>query len=575
MPSYNFGYSKYIDSPQGNLDIADIDITGSFSRFNIVPVNVYEFKSVEWYKDNGYFYYALDYPSWTQKPFPKWFEIGSIFGTSVYGAVYVDTFNVPPGTPLDFIPKQHIKLVMFCGDMNGEQTVENPLGVRIGSFYQFDLANSIKYGLDDAIVRTEYYFKGPFYGFFSVLNSQNKVYFCSAPLNKEEKTKISSAPLEYSYENTMVIQSAINTYTDYTGIGSLDLISVDGSEILIDDLPEEVNTSSTGGGGIGLFNLQSDVIDWPQLPTLGAANSGLLALYNPSISQLASLSRWLWSTDLLDSLEKMFAQPLDLIVTLNIVPCIPSGLGNVERIKIGGVDTGVSATRVTNQYAVVNCGTLHIPQCYGSAMDYGKYTKITLFLPFLNAVHLNTDEVMGSNLSIRYFVDLFTGSFTACIRVTRLDNNGRGLDAILYSYEGNMAVSLPLTSRDFSTIYQNLAKIGTSAIGATSGGALGSAVAIDSAISVMNNKPNLQRTSGASSTGGLLGIKTPYVIIERAIQSLPQGYNHFNGYPSNITSYLYALKGYTEVEEIIVSDFKCTQEEQDEIVKLLKEGVYL
>ena len=575
MPSYNFGYSKYLESPQGNLDLADIDKTGSFSRFNIVPVNVYEFKSVEWYKDNGYFYYALDYPSWTQKPFPKWFEIGSIFGTSVYGAVYVDTFNVPPGTPLDFIPKQHIKLVMFCGDMNGEQTVENPLGVRIGSFYQFDLANSIKYGLDDAIVRTEYYFKDAFYGFFSVLNSQNKVYFCSAPLNKEEKTKISSAPLEYAYENTMVIQGAINTYTDYTGIGALDLIAVDGTEILIDDLPEQPASSSTGGGGIGLFNLQSDVIDFPELPTLGAANSGLLALYNPSISQLASLSRWLWSNDLLDSLEKMFAQPLDLIVTLNIVPCVPSGLGALERIKIGGVDTGVSALRVSNQYAVVNCGVLHIPQCYGSAMDYGKNTKITLFLPFLNAVPLNTDEVMNSNLSIRYHIDLFTGSFTAFIKVTRLDNNGKGLEAILYSYEGNMAVSLPLTSRDFSTIYQNLAKVGTMSIGAMSGGGLGSAVAIDSAISVMNNKPSLHRTSGASSTGGLLGIKKPYVIIERAIQSLPESYNHFNGYPSNITTYLYSLSGYTEVEEIIVSNFKCTQKEQDEIINLLKNGVYL
>ena len=573
MPSYNFGYSKYIDSPQGNLGICDV-ATGA--KFNIVPSSVYQFKSIYWYKDNHYFFYAVDYPSWTSTPFPRWFEIGSFSGTTLYGAVYVADLSVPSGTPIDSIRKDKIQLCLVSGDMNGEETPTNPTGMRIGSFQAFQLYDysQVVNETEGRIESTQYFIKDDYYGYFGTFNSDNKLHFYGAPRREMETTVLSASPLIVRNDYFTATQGEINTYDTFI-IEQLNIVNVLGEQIDVEDLPEEVNTSSTGGGGIGLFNLQSDVIDFPQLPTLGAANSGLLTLYNPSISQLESLSRWLWSTDLLDSLEKMFAQPLDLIVTLNIVPCTPNGLGNVERIKIGGVDTGVNATRVTNQYAIVNCGTLHIPQCYGSAMDYGKYTKITLFLPFLNAVHLNTDEVMGSNLTIRYHVDLFTGSFTAFIKVTRLDNNGKGLEAILYSYEGNMAVSLPLTSRDFSTIYQNLAKIGTSVIGATSGGALGSAVAIDSAISVMNNKPNLQRTSGASSTGGLLGIKKPYVIIERAIQSLPQGYNHFNGYPSNITSYLYALRGYTEVEEIIVSNFKCTQEEQDEIVKLLKEGVYL
>ena len=99
--------------------------------------------------------------------------------------------------------------------------------------------------------------------------------------------------------------------------------------------------------------------------------------------------------------------------------------------------------------------------------------------------------------------------------------------------------------------------------------------AINGVSNVMSMKPDIQRTSGSSATGGLLGVKKPYLIIERPQQSIPVDYKTFNGYPSNITAYLGTIKGYTEIETVISNNLTCTDEEQEQIINLLKSGVYL
>jgi len=343
------------------------------------------------------------------------------------------------------------------------------------------------------------------------------------------------------------------------------VIRYSGGAVTEDNLPTEADSSSTGGGG-GSYDLSSDTIDFPDLPSLSASNSGLIALYNPSISQLNALSDWLWSTSLLDTLEKMYAQPMDLIVSLNIVPVAPTHFDGVQAIKIGGVDTDVSAQKLSSQYEVFDCGYIDVPEYYGSAMDYGQYTRVSLYLPFCNVVELKTDEIMGGRVHVKYYIDMFNGSCVAMVKCTR-----QNLNSVLYSFEGNVAVNLPVTSTDFSNMYNAIIKGGVNAI--QSGNVMSGAV--DTALNVMFSKPNVQRSGTVSSSGGLLGLKKPYLIIERAIQSLPSNYAQNYGYPSNITDYLYNLNGYTEIESVITNNLRCTQVEQDEIINLLKEGVII
>lgn len=334
-----------------------------------------------------------------------------------------------------------------------------------------------------------------------------------------------------------------------------------GNKLSEDDLQFEPDSSTPSMGG-GDYDNDSDVIPVPALPTLGAYNSGLLSVYNPSLSELHNFANFLWSNDVFDTIKKFIASPMELIVSLSIVPVDPPA-GESATIKIGGISTGIGSTLIANQYINVNCGTLNIKEYFGSALDYG-YTRISVYLPFIGVREVKASEVMSGAINIQYNIDLVSGSCVAFIVCAR-----QGLNAVLYSFEGNIASQIPIMSRDFSGIYTALARgVVDSTLKGT--GIIGSAY--QSAMSVMSNSPTTARAGNFSANAGLLGVHRPYVIIERPIQSDPADSNKFYGRPSNITATLGTLTGYTEVEEVFLDGLACTDEERELVRSALEEG---
>ena len=143
--------------------------------------------------------------------------------------------------------------------------------------------------------------------------------------------------------------------------------------------------SPSGGGG---FDGHSENDTFPPLPSLGSTGSGFVQLYNPTTSELQALGGYLWSNDFLDNIAKIFQDPMDLIITLNVVPCAPP-IFNTSRVYIGSLDTHIDMQRISSEYVAVNCGRVTIPEYYGSALDYAPHTKISLLLPFVGVVPLN------------------------------------------------------------------------------------------------------------------------------------------------------------------------------------------
>lgn len=339
--------------------------------------------------------------------------------------------------------------------------------------------------------------------------------------------------------------------------------------------PEDIENSpeeSEPGGGTGDWDNDSDVIPWPDLPTLGAANCGFLTVYNPSAANMRDLGFYLWSDfdNVFQNISKYQTNMLDLIVSLSVVPVAPI-VSEAVPLKIGGKDVGIYCEPVASQYMAFDCGTFDVSEYYGSSLDYGPYTKVQIYLPAVGYRELKTDEVMDGSVSVRYNIDLVTGACVAMVRCQR-----HGLDAVLYQFEGNIAMQIPLTGRDFMPMYSSLAKAPLGVLGgAASGGAVGAAGGLaDAAINVMTMKPNIQRAGSLSSNSGHLGIRKPYLIIERPIQSYPKDANAFYGYPCNQTMKLSTCHGYTEAEADIL-DISCTADELDEIRKLLSEGILL
>ena len=330
---------------------------------------------------------------------------------------------------------------------------------------------------------------------------------------------------------------------------------VEGTKPVVDNIPD--GDLPTGGGG--------DTPIIPPIPTLGGTATALYTVYNPTKSQLNSLGAYLWSENALTILQQLFQNPLESVIGLHILYASPS-IGNAKNIKLGYLDSGVSANEVTNQYINIDCGSIIVPEYFGDARDYSPYTQINVFLPFIGIRQLDTNEIMGGTMSIDYKIDVLTGTCLCSIEVSKL-----GYSQILYTFEGNCAVQLPLTGADKSRLLTGV--IGGAFAGGMIGGTGGAVVgAVKGAVGGIR----IQKTGSIGSNAGAMGIKKPYIIITRQKPYDAKNYNEQYGYPANITVQLSSCKGYTRVKDVHLENISvATQEEKNMIETLLKQGVVI
>lgn len=232
--------------------------------------------------------------------------------------------------------------------------------------------------------------------------------------------------------------------------------------------PNDSAGESSSGGGNGTHDNTSDIITPAALPTVSAAQAGVITLFKPSLDNLKSLNSYLWTNvdDFVPNLQKMFSNPMDYIIAFNIFPVNPD-VGAERNIKLGLWETTVTMPPILSQWYEFSCGSILIPEYWGSALDYAPNTKISCMLPFIGSVQLNTDEVMGKSLDIKYRIDLLSGSCVAILSV-----NG----SVYYQFTGECGVSIPLTGADWSRVYSAaIGAIGTAISGGMAAAGVGAA----------------------------------------------------------------------------------------------------
>lgn len=304
----------------------------------------------------------------------------------------------------------------------------------------------------------------------------------------------------------------------------------------------------------------------PAIPT-GSASS-LWAVYNPSQGQLNSFGAWLWSSDFVEQLKKLFADPMQAIIGVHKVFAIPS-TGGSQTIKCGYLDSGVSAAVVTNQYTTVDCGSASLREYFGNVFDYDPFTKVSIFLPFIGIVPLNTADVMRSTISVKYKVDVITG---ACLAEVSVSRDGGG--GILYTYGGSAIVTYPVSSGSYIGAVQAALStaIGIGSAIATGGASLGASAGMVLG-GLSHAKTQVQHSGQFSGCSGAMGGKKPYLIISRPQTRTPQRIAEYEGIPTNSIHQLINCNGFTKVKEVHVVSKTAYDNEIQEIESLLKTGV--
>ena len=439
-----------------------------------------------------------------------------------------------------------------------------------------------------------------------------------------------NTPDEFGVYSRPNYESSYDTYVNQQNIdaGNAILTELDFGPI---NPYEPGGPSDVGDLPPGTFDDDSDGIPDSPLPTISAANTGFTRIYNPTLAQVQDLARYLWTDEtavqtIWNHIKQYFENPMDAIIGFNLVP-VPVPNGGTQNFSLMYIDTGVAMTVAASQFVDLDCGTLELKRYYGSALDQSPYTKVSCFLPYIGTVNLNTDEVMGTTLQVKYRVDIVSGS---CVAKIFVDGN------CLYQYSGHCAINIPISSADFSSYVSAAISVGKLAGAALIGGAGASAATgaaeaaqqtgavttietvetarnpstgrqittgtttqtitsheqpktitkasfaglspqniANTVGNVMSSKPHIEHSGSFSGNSGYLGVRRPFVIIERPNMCMPANYQALNGFPAMITMELSSCEGFTRVQQVQLTGLHATNPEQAEILELLKSGVIL
>ena len=324
--------------------------------------------------------------------------------------------------------------------------------------------------------------------------------------------------------------------------------------------PYSNNGTDTFSPTQGDYDATTESVTIPSVRTDNVVTSNLLKLYDLSTANLDELHNVLYTQDFIDNLIKAVENPIQTIVGLFNLPFTPSNeyAGN---IYLGNYDTEISSMRIGNRYEVIDCGNLAIGSYYGLGKDYN--TTIQLFLPYVNTINLNIDDVLESVLNVKYYVDIISGDFIVFVTATKDNAKGYNYTNVIFTGGGNCSSQIPITSGGIDAMGIASGLLGV-ALNPNPMGMLGAtATALTSQYSY---------SGSCGGNQGYLGIQKPFVKITIPNVMLPTNYDNLHGYLSKYYCKFSDLNGYATPE-----DFKVefgTTEEQNIITSMLKSGVW-
>ncbi len=309
----------------------------------------------------------------------------------------------------------------------------------------------------------------------------------------------------------------------------------------------------------------------PDLPDTVESNA-MFTVYKPSMAQVNSFGGWLWSSSIVEAIKRIWQNPLDGIISFMKV-YVDAPTSGSDTIKVGMLDSEVSAPVVSSQFVTVECGSLNVSEKFYNATDYSPFVSMHLYLPFIGIVELDIDEFMSGEIGITYHVDVYTGTCLAEVKSRRSPDMPNW--TIVYTFSGNASQQLPLTSAEFSGALSSLVGVVGGGLAIASGGGLGVLGGVTGmAHAVTHEMVHLAHSGSLSANAGIMGARKPYLILTRRRGYDANGYNELYGYPSNKTVFLNNCSGYVKIKDIRL-ETSATDSERLEIENLLKAGVII
>ena len=308
-------------------------------------------------------------------------------------------------------------------------------------------------------------------------------------------------------------------------------------------------------------------------------------VYNPLSTR--DFLRWICDNTVdIGNWKRLFANPVDVITGINLYNLdIPAHDNNHIALNsatnILGVTSNIPNYSILDGYNnIISGGTLELQAYYG---NYADFTSMTyqMFIPFVGFTSLRACDVVNHTLHLYYAVDFATGSAVAFVNSD---------DRLIYSSPCTVAGKIPLSTSDKNSqmINNTLSILGSvgGLMGGIASGNVGGGVG-----ALLNGLGGLQMQTNYSNKGSLSAVniyKLLPAFIERTRydlffpsddqQYLGAKYQGAAGAPS---TYFDALinsadaGGFVQADVVYLTSQTATDAEKQQIISLIKSGIYL
>lgn len=312
--------------------------------------------------------------------------------------------------------------------------------------------------------------------------------------------------------------------------------------------------------------------------------------YNLHKSVLSAFINWFWndmtdwSTVIINSITGLYGNMQNCVISIKKMHVADEFLFDDRTynadIKLGrytyvtnGANHSQQINSAPNKMKDVGSYTLDDTDNIYGFLDYSPYTAISIYLPYVGIVPIDTRYVRGRTITVQCAAAYETGEILYCVKC--------GPYKVGY-YSGKASIEVPFSLESGMQMASNAVNaLGNIGASVAMGGALGATNLLGQDISAPTNI-NSSVTSALMRYGHTkcaLIIQRPqhYKLYDVAQGKTVHDYAHVNGYKYNCVRTCHLGDGYIVFDNphIDTWDTSPTDAEVDEIYSLMKEGIVL
>lgn len=203
----------------------------------------------------------------------------------------------------------------------------------------------------------------------------------------------------------------------------------------------------------------------------------------------------------------------------------PDLIGGDSLVKLGNKETTVLAKAVLTDNIPLDLGSVAIPELNNNVLDF-KGVEAYLYLPRVEPVLIELDQIIGETVSIQYLIDCYSGVATVNLSTTK--NGGK----VFKSLSVDIGINIPYA---------------------------------------LTTLTNTILDNSSIDVGGENGIRTPFLEIRKKDLVLPDGFFTVPILEENV---LTGQTGFIKIEDIDLKS-SAAKDNKETIISLLENGVII